>query len=67
VDLTNGLPPNLTVTPAGGQWNAPTITITLTMTAAFMAALTPGMYHFFMTGVSQRGLSDYFEMILNVT
>lgn len=67
VDLTNGLPPNLTLTPAGGQWNAPTVTVTLTMTAAYMATLTPGLYRFFMTGVSQRGLSANSETVLTVS
>jgi hypothetical protein len=67
VDLTNGLPPGATVTPAGGAWDSPLLTVTLTMTAAFMASLTPGLQRFFMTGVSQRGLSGFFEMILTVT
>jgi len=67
VDLTNGLPPGLTLTPSGGAWNDPAIAITLTMTAAFMAALTPGLSRFFMTGVSRRGLSAGFEMVLTVS
>jgi hypothetical protein len=39
----------------------------MTMTAMFMASLTPGKHRFFMTGVSQRGLSDFFEIVLTVS
>jgi hypothetical protein len=67
VDVTNGLPPSLVLAPLGGAWNTPAITVTMTMTAAFMASLTPGLHHFYMTGVSARGLSGYAEMVLTVT
>ena len=67
VDITNGAPPGLVVAPAGGNWDSSPLTITLTMTAPFMASLTPGEHHFYMTGISQRGLSDYAEIILTVT
>jgi hypothetical protein len=66
-DVTKGLPPGLTVAPAGGGWDMSPLTITITMNAVFMAALTPGKHHFYMTGVSQRGLSGYAELILTVT
>lgn len=67
VDMTNGLPPGLVVQPAGGKWDSSPLTIILTMTAPFMASLTPGEHHFYMTGISQRGLSGYAEIILTVT
>lgn len=70
VDLTNSLPPGLTVTPAGGTWQVSPLKITLTMTATFMGSLTPGgNYRFYMTGVSRRGLSGYTnpELVLTVT
>jgi hypothetical protein len=66
VDLTNGLPPALTLQPSDGTWNFPTQTITLNMTVAFLATLAPGLHRFFMTGVSQRGLTGFKEMILTV-
>ena len=66
-DMTNGLPPGLTIAPAGGGWNTSFLTITMTMTAAFMTSLTPGKHHFYMTGVSQRGLTGYTEVVLTVT
>ena len=65
-DLTNGLPPALTVQPSGGAWNFPTQTIALNMTLAFLATLAPGLHRFFMTGVNQRGLTGFAEMILTV-
>jgi hypothetical protein len=66
-DVTNGLPPGLTVNPGGGGWNSSPLTVTVTMTALFMANLTPGRHHLYMTGVSQRGLSSYAEVVLTVT
>jgi hypothetical protein len=65
-DLTDGLPPAFTVQPFGGAWSLPTQTITLNMTLAFLASLAPGLHRFFMTGVSQRGLTGFAEMILTV-
>lgn len=67
-DLTNGEPLNLTVTPpSGGAWNNSPLTVTVTMTAAYMASLTPGKHHFYMTGVSRRGLSKFDEAVLTVS
>lgn len=64
-DLTNGDPPGLTVTPSsGGAWNNSPLTVTVMMTAAYMASLTPDKHHFYMTGVSRRGLSKFDEAVL---
>jgi hypothetical protein len=63
---TSGRPPGLTVTPSGGVWDVSPLTITMTMTAAFMVTLAPLVHRFFMTGVSQRGLSNFAEVILTV-
>jgi hypothetical protein len=65
-DLTNGLSPALTLQPSGGVWDVPTQTITLSMTVAFLGTLAPGLHRFFMTGVSQRGLTGFAEMVLTV-
>ena len=67
LDITSGVPPGLTVSPAGGVWLAGPLTVTVTLTAAYMASLTAGTHHFFMTGISQRGLSQFFEVKLVVS
>jgi hypothetical protein len=65
-DLTHGAP-GATVAPAGGKWDTPGLSITVTMTPDFVAALTPGITHLYLTGVSQRGLSGHAEAIITVT
>ena len=67
VDMTDALPPGLVVAPAGGNWDTPNLTVTMTMTAAYMAGLGVGQHHFFMTGVNQRGLSGFAEIKLTVS
>jgi hypothetical protein len=68
MDLTNGAPAQgATVTPSGGGWPSPTLNITLTMTPAFIATLTPGTTQFYLTGISQRGLSGHAIATLNIT
>jgi len=67
LDISNGLPPGVVVAPPGGIWASPSMTIVMTLTAPFMAALGMGMHHFFMTGVNKRGLSGFGEVILTVT
>ncbi len=66
-DLTGGLPPNLTLAPSGGAWPTPALTVTLTMTAAYMSSLGLGRHHFFMSGVSRRGLTNFTAIILTVS
>lgn len=66
-DITNGLPPGLVVAPAGGSWDTPALTVSLTMTMAFITTLGPGCHHFVMTGVSRRGLAGSFDVVLMVT
>ena len=67
MDATNGLPTGLVVAPAGGAWNAASLTVTCTLSAAFMASLGPGAHKLFMTGVTQRGASAYAEATLTVS
>jgi len=68
MDVTNGLPPmGLVVAPAGGDWSTPSLAVTVTMSAIYMGSLGIGTHHFFMTGVNQRGLSSFAEMVLTVT
>jgi len=59
IDATNGLPSGLVLAPAGGSWTTPSLIVTATMSAAFMASLTPGTHWFYMTGVSKRGKSSF--------
>jgi hypothetical protein len=66
IDLTNGAP-GATVTPSGGAWNSPSLTVVVTFTPVFMAALTPGTHYLFMTGVSKRGLNAFSVAVLTVT
>jgi hypothetical protein len=66
MDLTNGAP-GATVTPSGGSWPSPTLNITVTMTPAFVAALTPGTTQLYLTGISQRGLSGHAIGTINIT
>lgn len=64
LNVTNGLPPGLIVAPPGGL---PSPVVVMTLTAPFMAALGPGMHYFYMTGVSQRGLTNFAQAVLTVT
>ncbi|HYT56329.1 MAG TPA: hypothetical protein VEQ38_16610 [Verrucomicrobiae bacterium] len=66
LDLTNGAP-GATVAPSGGQWNTPSLTVTVTMTPPFVQALAVGTHHLFLTGISRRGLSDYAKAIVEVS
>lgn len=66
-DVTNGMPPGLVVAPAGGAWPTPSLSVTATMTAPYMAALGVGNHDFYMVGVSQRGLSGYAKAVLTVS
>ncbi len=66
-DRTNVQPSGMTVSPPGGQWNVSPLSINLTMTAAFMATLLPLDHRFFLTGVTQRGLSNFAEVVLTVS
>jgi hypothetical protein len=66
LDLTNGVP-GAVVAPSGGNWSSPSLPVTVTMTPIFLAALTQGKTHLFLTGVSQRGLTGHAEAIIEVT
>lgn len=67
---TNTQPSGMTVSASGGQsggvWKVSPLVITLTMSSAFMATLLAGDHRFFLTGVSQRGLSSFAELNLTV-
>lgn len=66
VPLTGGAP-GAVVVPSGGQWSTPSLTVTATLSAAFMTALGPGPHDLYMTGVSQRGMSAHARATLTVS
>ncbi len=66
-DLTNGIPGGVTVAPSGGDWSTSVLTVVVTMTPAFAAALTPGKNDLYMTGVSKRGLSGHTSATIMVS
>jgi hypothetical protein len=65
-DRTDSQPAGMTLSPSGGDWTVSPLTVTLTMTATFMKTLLPGFHRFFLTAVSQRGLSSFAEVLLTV-
>lgn len=66
VDVTNGFP-GLIVAPSGGDWSSPVLPVSVTMTAAFMAALTPGLHTLYMTGISKRGIQAHGKVDITVS
>ena len=66
-DRTSAQPPGMTLNPSVSAWNVSPLTITLTMSAAFMATLLPLKHRFCVTAVTQRGLSRFAEAVLTVT
>jgi hypothetical protein len=67
LDLTAGLPPQVMVLPAGGNWTSPELTVTVTLTMAFMLALGAGTHNLYMTAISRRGLSSHAATDLLIT
>ena len=66
-DLIKSKPPGATLSPSDGGWNTPSLTVTLKMLATYMTTLKETDHHFYMTGVSQRGLTGTGEFKLKVT
>lgn len=66
-DVTDGAPPGFVVSPPGRPWAVSPLTVTITLTADFMAALTPGTHRFYMAGINQRGRSAFAQVVLAVT
>jgi hypothetical protein len=64
--LNDSQPAGLTLTPSDSAWNVSPLTISLSMTKAYMGTLVAGAHRFFMTGVSQRGISKFVELVLTV-
>jgi hypothetical protein len=72
-DLTNGSPPDVTVVPAGGAWDTPSKTVTVTLATSFLTgpalSVTSGVknHHFVLTAINQRGLWGSAEVTLDVS
>jgi len=66
-DLTNGIPSQVQVTPSGGAWPSPSLTITVTLSPTFLASLGIGPQDMYMTAVSKRGLSSYGQATITVS
>lgn len=65
-DLTSGAP-GMTVTPSGGSWTSPSLTVTITMPKPFVATLGTGTSYLYLSGVSARGLSGFGEATIVVS
>lgn len=65
-DFTSGAA-GAVVAPPGGAWPSPVLVVVVTLTLAFLSSLAPGLHHFYMTGVSQRGLTGLGEAIVTVS
>ena len=65
-DLTNGIAGAMPA-PAGGSWSSGALTVVLTLSLPFLSALSPGLHYFYMTGVSQRGLTGIAQCVLTVS
>ncbi|HET6646450.1 MAG TPA: hypothetical protein VFH01_03925 [Pyrinomonadaceae bacterium] len=59
IDLTTTTVAGVTIAPPpnGGAWNVSQLDIQLTLDLSFLNGLVAGDYRFYMTGISQRGLS----------
>lgn len=66
IDLTNGAP-GVTVTPSGGSWTTSTQDIAVTMTPAFVTALSVGTSQLYLIGISRRGISGKAIATIDVT
>lgn len=68
-DITSSAPTGLTVQPSGGLWSVSPLTITVTLTGAYMAALPvlPVKVSFVMVGINRRGRSAFSEAVLEVS
>jgi hypothetical protein len=71
LDLTAGLPSQVTVVPAGalpdGTWSSPSATVSVTITGTYAATLAPGNHEFVLTAVNRRGFSKFDKGVLVVS
>jgi hypothetical protein len=69
-DITSGGSPELpglTVSPSGGSWPSPMLSVTVIIPALTVKTFGSGTSYLYLTGVSQRGLNGHAEAQINVT
>ncbi len=66
-DLTGGIPGMAIVSPPGGSWDSPTLTINVTLQGEYVATFSLGKHDLYLTGITQRGLSAYAQASFQVT
>lgn len=66
VDVTSGGTPGPMVVPSGGDWSSPVDVILMTLTSAYLNALSPGLHTFQLTAVSKRGIPGTAAAIVTV-
>lgn len=68
-DITAQAPTGVTVQPSGGSWTASPLTITVTLTGAYMMTLPvlPPKISLVMVGMNRRGRAAYAEAVLGVS
>jgi hypothetical protein len=67
IDPTSVPPPDVIVIPPDGAWDTPVLTVTVTMTPAFLASRSAGMHELWMTGVSRRGLAGREKLTITIS
>ena len=64
-DITSGFP-GLTVTPSGGDWTSPLLSVEVSIPAPMVATFGAGASYLYLTGVSQRGLNGFAKATITV-
>jgi len=71
LDVTAGIPSQVTVIPAGaspdGTWSSPSATVSVTITGTYAATLAPGNHELVLTAVNRRGFSKFDKGVLVVS
>lgn len=68
-EITAAAPAGVSAQPSGGTWAISPLTVTVTLTAAYMMTLPtlPSKVSFVMVGINRRGRSAYAETVLGVS
>lgn len=66
-EITDGNPPDIVVSPPGGEWLTPTLTVTVELLGSFLATLPIGDHYFVLTAVNFRGKSTFAEVKLIIS
>ena len=68
-NITSSAPTGVTIQPLGGAWSSSPLTVTMTLTGAYMMTLPvlPTKVSFVMVGINRRGRSAFAQMVLEVS